>query len=321
MSTPASRPATHVILGAGPVARAVAAALAGRGIEPAVVTRSGTVVPGAASRRADLRTAAEAADAVAGAEVVFQCAQPPYHRWPEEFPALQSRVLRATATAGALLVAAENLYGYAPPTGPITEDLPLDATTRKGAVRAQMWQQLEDAHRAGDGRAVSARASDFFGPGVANSAVGERFFGPLLAGKPVRVIGDPDRLHTYTYIDDFGEAMVRLAETPDTWGSAWHVPNAPTTTTRAVAEQVAAMAGTTARLRAVKPWQLRLIGTVVPALRELDELRYEFDQDWVVSHERYAAVLGDHATPLDVALAATVASYRPSVATGAGAAA
>lgn len=314
---PRTPPATHVVLGAGPVARSVVAALAARGIRPAVVTRSGTSVDGADRRRADIGDAAALGAAVAGADVVFQCAQPPYHRWPQEFPALQDRVLDAAASAGALLVAAENLYGYAPPTGPITEDLPLAATTRKGAVRAAMWRQLADAHEAGRVRTVAGRASDFFGPGVTASAVGDRFFGPIVAGRSVQVVGDPERLHTYTYVGDFGEALVRLSETPETWGQAWHVPNAPTTTTRALADRAAAIAGTTARLKPVKPWQLRLVGAFVPALREIDELRYEFEQDWVVSHERYTAVLGDHATDLDEALAATVAAQRSPAAAAA----
>lgn len=307
---PRTPSATHVVLGAGPVARSVVAALAARGVRPTVVTRSGTSVAGADSRRADIGDPGALGAAVSGADVVFQCAQPPYHRWPQEFPQLQDRVLVAAESAGALLVAAENLYGYAPPTGAITEDLPLAATTRKGAVRAAMWRQLADAHRSGRVRTVAGRASDFFGPGVTASAVGDRFFGPIVAGKGVQVVGDPDRLHTYTYVGDFGEALVRLSETPETWGGAWHVPNAPTTTTRAFADRAAAIAGTTARLKPVKPWQLRLVGTFVPALREIDELRYEFEQDWVVSHERYAVVLGDHATDLDDALAATVAAQR-----------
>jgi nucleoside-diphosphate-sugar epimerase len=301
-------PVGHVVLGAGPVARSVVAALVDRGIQPAVVTRSGTSIPGAVSRRADIGDADALAATVSGAQVIYQCAQPPYHRWPQEFPPLQDRVLAAAESSGALLVAAENLYGYAPPSGPLTEDLPLGATTRKGAVRAAMWHQLAEAHRSGRVRTVAARASDFFGPGVTASAVGDRFFGPLVAGKAVQVLGDPDRLHTYTYVVDFGEALVRLSETPTTWGQAWHVPNAPTTTTRAFAERAAAIAGTAARLKPVKPWQLRLAGVFVPALREMEELRYEFERDWVVSHERYAAVLGDHATDLDVALGATVAA-------------
>lgn len=300
--------ASHVVLGAGPVGRAVVAALVARGIEPAVVTRSGASVAGATSRRADLGDPAQATEAVAGAQVVFQCAQPAYHRWPEEFPALQARAVDAAASADALLVVAENLYGYGPVAGPISQDLPLVATTRKGAVRAQMWRDLETAHTEGRLRVVAARASDFFGPDVTTSAVGDRFFKPLTRGKAVRVAGDPERLHTYTYAPDFGEAMVRLSETPETWGRAWHVPNAPTVTTLAFAQRAAALAGSTLRLRPTPRWQLRLIGRIAPPVGEIVEMLYEFEQDFVVDHSPYAAVLGDHATPLDEALAVTVAA-------------
>ena len=71
-------PTSHIVLGAGPVGRAVVAALAARGIEPAVVTRSATSVPGAISRPADLADADQAAGAVADAKVVFQCGQRHY---------------------------------------------------------------------------------------------------------------------------------------------------------------------------------------------------------------------------------------------------
>ena len=119
--------------------------------------------------------------------------------------------------------------------------------------------------------------------------MGERFFGPLVAGKRVHVVGNPDRLHTYTYVPDFGEAMVRLSETPEAWGQAWHVPNPPTTSTREFAELAAGIAGTTTRLHPVSRWQLRLMGAVVPAVREIGELLYEFEDDWVVDHARYAS--------------------------------
>lgn len=314
-----STPATHVVLGAGPVGRAVVAALVARGIEPAVVTRSGAAVPRATSRVADVTDPAQATEAVAGAEVVFQCAQPEYHRWPQEFPSLQAGIVDAAAAAGALLVVAENLYGYGPHDGPLTEDLPLAATTRKGAVRAQLWRELEAAHASGRLQVVAGRASDFFGPGVAGSAVGDRFFGPLAKGKAAEVAGDPDRRHTYTYVGDFGEALVRLSETPSTWGRAWHVPNAPTGTTRALAEQAAALAGTTPRLRTFARWQLRLVGLFVPAVREMIEMLYEFEDDFVVDHSAYAAQCGDHATPLAESLAATLAATGPEVASSASA--
>src|SRR5439155_11120635 len=96
-------PATHVVLGAGPVGRSVLAALDARGVTPAVVTRSGTAVPGAQSAVADISDPAQAAVAVAGAQVVFQCTSPAYHKWPAQFPALQASVVDAAASAGALV--------------------------------------------------------------------------------------------------------------------------------------------------------------------------------------------------------------------------
>ena len=307
-------PATHVVLGAGPVGRSVAAALANRGVTPAVVTRSGTAVPGALPAVADISDPAQAAAAVAGAQVVFQCTSPAYHQWPAKFPALQASVVDAAAAAGALLVVAENLYGYGPGTGLLTEDRPLTATTRKGAVRARLWQDLAAAHQAGRLRVVAGRASDFYGPGVgAGSVVGDRFFGALLRGKPAEVLGDPDRLHTYTYIADFGEALVALSETGATWGRAWHVPSAPAVTTRSFAAQATDLAGvavpgTGPRLRRLAPWQLRLVGLGVPAVREMPEMMYQFEQDWVVDYSAYAAAVGGRPTPMRTALAATVAA-------------
>jgi nucleoside-diphosphate-sugar epimerase len=307
-------PATHVVLGAGPVGRSVAAALAVRGVTPAVVTRSGTAVPGALPAVADISDPAQAAAVVAGAQVVFQCTSPAYHQWPAKFPALQASVVDAAAAAGALLVVAENLYGYGPGTGLLTEDRPLTAATRKGAVRARLWQDLAAAHQAGRLRVVAGRASDFYGPGVgAGSVVGDRFFGALLRGKPAEVLGDPDRLHTYTYIADFGEALVALSETGATWGRAWHVPSAPAVTTRSFAAQATDLAGvavpgTGPRLRRLAPWQLRLVGLGVPAVREMPEMMYQFEQDWVVDYSAYAAAVGGRPTPMRTALAATVAA-------------
>jgi nucleoside-diphosphate-sugar epimerase len=304
---------THVVLGSGPVGRAVVAALVARGIEPVVVTRRGTEMPGAVSRTADVSRPDGADAAVAGAEVVFQCAQPPYHRWPAEFPALQRSIVGAVERSAALLVAAENLYGYGPTDGPLTEDLPLVATTRKGAVRAAMYRELEAAHRAGRIRMVAGRASDFFGPGVDASAVGGRFFGPLVRGKPVMVAGDPDALHTYTYVPDFGEALVRLSEDEGAWGRAWHVPNARAVPTREFAAMASKLAGFGGvRLRSAKPWMLRLAGLFQPAAGEVVEMLYEFEHDFVVDHSAYAWRFGDHATPLRDALAATVARVTDS---------
>lgn len=296
----------HVVLGAGPVGRAVVARLAHTtGTPPIVVTRSGTLLPGAAAVRADVTDVTALTAVLKGADVVYQCAQPAYHRWPQEFRSLQSAVIDAASETGALVVAVENLYGYGAVDGPLTEDLPMAATTRKGAVRAQMWLDLLAAHQAGRVRAVAARAADFFGPHVDGSAFGDRFVSQVRAGKKVDLLGDPDTLHSVTFVADLASAMVRLAREPRAWGRAWHVPNAPAVTQRELVDLAARAAGTEPTVRTIRRWQLRAIGTLVAPMREMVEMAYEFEHDFVVDSSSYVAEFGDTATPLADAMAST----------------
>lgn len=304
----------HVVLGAGPVGRAVAAELVlNHQIEPLVITRSGTQVPGAAALRADITDAAALTRALQGADVVHQCAQPAYNRWPQEFPAMQAAVVDAAAATGALVVVVENLYGYGPVDGPITERHPLTATTRKGTVRAQMWRDLLHAHESGRIRAVAARASDFYGPHVEGSAFGERFVSQVRAGKKVDILGDPNTLHAITYVPDLAAAMVRLSSEPSSWGRAWHVPNAPAVTQRELVELASRAAGTTPTVRTIHRWQMRALATFVAPLREMIEMAYEFDHDFVVDHSDYAAAFGDHSTPLETAMSTTFVAAPATV--------
>jgi hypothetical protein len=103
---------------------------------------------------ADASDPAQAADAAAGAAVIYHCASPPYTRWPVLFPALTRSILGAAESSGAKLVFADNLYAYGPVDGPLREDLPASARGRKGRIRAEMAGQLLGAYRAGRARIV-----------------------------------------------------------------------------------------------------------------------------------------------------------------------
>lgn len=300
----------HVILGAGPVGRAIGEALAMRGIDALMVTRSGTEVAGTTAVKADVRDSEVLARIIEGSSAVYQASQPEYHRWPQEFPSLQAGIVDAVRGTEAVLVAVENLYGYGPVSGPLREDLPLVATTKKGRVRAEMWRALESEVRAGRLRATAGRGSDFFGPHAAGSQVGDRFFPPVIKGAKAEVFGRADALHSYTYVGDFGEALVRLALDERSIGRAWHVPNAPTVTNGQFLERAAAIAGTRPRSVTRTSLQLRIAGLFIPPAREIPELLYEFEEDFVVDHSSYAALFGDHATPLDESLSTTIDWWR-----------
>lgn len=301
----------HVVLGTGPVGRSVIKELRRQGEQIRVVNYSGKQpfddVPVV---KADLMDLNQATAAIAGATVVYQCTKPPYHQWEEKFEHLQENVIAAAMAAGAKLVATENVYMYGKVDGEMHEGLPYRAKTKKGKVRARLSERLLELHRLGKLQSVLGRASDFFGPGVTESSAGERLFQPLVAGKPASVLGDPSRMHTFTFVEDFGKALVTLGQSEDAYGEAWHVPNAETVTVKKFIEISAQLAGVKARIKPMGKMMLRVGGLFIPAAKESVEMFYEFEEDFIVSSRKFANRFMQQATPLEKSLAATVQWYQ-----------
>src|SRR5580693_9038648 len=271
----------HIVFGTGQVGSALAAHLAGLGIPVRAVSRHRPpALAGVDWRAADVSEPEAAADAAKGASVVYQCLNAPYTQWPERFPPLQRGVLAAAERNGALLVVLENLYGYGPTAGrPLTEDLPLAATTVKGRTRAAMTGELLAAAEAGRVRVAIGRASDFFGPGVTQGSVlGERVFGNALAGKRADFIGDPDLPHTYSYVPDIAAGLATLGIDARAAGQVWHLPGPATGTTRALLDLVGREVGHPVAVRSVPKLALRALAVVNPMLRGLAEMDYQFNQ-------------------------------------------
>lgn len=306
-----TRDGVHVVLGTGPLGRAVAQESLRRGHPVRLVSRSGSALPGIGAVRADVTDQSAARVACAGAAVVYQCASPPYHRWAQDFPPIQAGAIAGAAAAGAVLVAAENLYMYGPCATELTEDTPMHPNSRKGEVRARLARALLEAHRSGTVRATAGRAPDFFGPGVRQSELGDRFFPPLLRGKAAQTVGDPNQPHTFCYVRDFAAALVTLGEDERSLGQAWHVPSAPPVSIQQAADRVARIAGLPrARVTTVPTLLLRVVGLVRPEVAEVPEMVYQFDRPFLVSHARYANTFEAALTPLDEALGQTVAWYQ-----------
>src|SRR3954447_22428320 len=304
----------HVVLGAGAVGLAVAEALARRGEPVRVVNRSGLREPlrGVQSAAGDISDPTFAAAVTRGAGVVYQALTPPYHRWAQEFPGLQAAAIAAAQAAGARLIVMDNVYMYGRAHGrPFTEDRGYDAHTRKGRVRAAMARDLMAAHDAGRVRVSVGRASDFFGPRAGGqSLIGDRVIPAALADKVGSVMGDPDMPHTYTFVPDIGENLVRLGETDGALGRVWHLPSPETRTTREVIGLVYQAAGTRPRLRVTPAWLMRALGVVNRTVREVNEMAYEFDEPFIVDATRAESELGLRATPLADAVQQTVRWYR-----------
>jgi len=304
----------HIVFGSGNVGQALAAHLSGLDLAVRVVTRNRppALPEGVEWRAADAADANAATDAATGAAVIYQCLNAPYSKWATLFPPLQRGLLTAAERQGALLVSLENLYGYGPTGGaPMTEDLPLAAETVKGRTRASMTRELLDARDAGRVHIAIGRASDFFGAGVTDgSTLGERVFGNALAGRRADFIGNPELLHSYSYVPDIARGLATLGTNARAVDQIWHLPGPETTTTRRVFELIGDEVGHPVDSRSVPKIALRALGLVNPVLRSMVEMTYQFDQPFVLDSSKYESTFEDAGTSLQQAIATTVAWYR-----------
>jgi nucleoside-diphosphate-sugar epimerase len=304
----------HVIFGTGAVGMSVMDELIRRSRRRVrMVNRSGraSVPDGVEVVGGDATDEAFAREASEGASVVYFALNPPYDKWSELFPPLQAGVLEGAASAGAKLIAMENLYMYGPTEGhPLTEDLPYAPNTRKGSVRAMMSEELMEAHTSGKVRVAIGRASDSFGPRVLVSAAGGQVFGRAVEGKSAQLAGDPDQPHTYTYVPDIGKGLVILGEREEALGQAWHLPSPETLTTREFVEMIFEEVGKPARVQVAPKILLRAIGLFNPGIRETIEMLYEFEEPFVVDHSKFEEAFGEQATQLRESIRGTVRWYR-----------
>lgn len=305
----------HVIVGVGQVGRHLAGMLAAQDHEVVVVSRSGTGPDGVTRVAADASDQARLVEIAQGAEVIYNCVNPPYHRWAQDWPPMAGALLAAAEQAGAVLVATGNLYPYGPVDGPMTEDLPLAGTGVKARVRARMWDDMLAAHRAGRVRVTELRGSDYYGPGTSDQAhLGTvRLVRPLLAGRHIPYLGDPDLPHSWTYVTDVARALAIAGGDERAWGRPWHVPSAPAFPARKFAEMLAERAGVRApRMVSVPKAVVGVMGLAVPQLRELRETRYQFDRPYVLDSSRFETTFGMAPTPVERALKEILEAESPN---------
>ena len=297
----------HVIVGAGQVGTRLAALLAEQGHAVRLVSRTGNSIPGVDGVSADASDRAALVKATQDAAVIYNCINPPYHRWVQDWPTMNANLIAAAEDSGAVLVTLSNLYGYGAVDGPMTEDSPLTAHTRKGQVRARMWDEALAAHREGRIRATEVRASDYIGEASDQTNFGVRIFPRMRAGKPIMLMGRVDQPHTWTYTGDAAALLARVGQDEQAWGRAWHVPSCdPRTQAEVVAQLADGMGVPMPKIRTAGAGMLRLVGLFNKPAGELVEMLYEFDRPFVMDSTLTQRTFGIEPTPWDEIIAETL---------------
>jgi nucleoside-diphosphate-sugar epimerase len=318
---------TALVIGVtGSIGREVAAVLMNRGWQvralhrnpaQAVVTsalpQSIQWVKGDAMQLNDVIAAAH------GTTLIVHAANPPnYRNWRGlALPMLDNTIAAAKAGNARILLPA-TIYNFGKDAPQLLmESSPQNPRSRKGQVRVEMELKLQKASLDGV-RSIVVRAGDFFGPRAGSSWLtrGMTSSSPLL--RSVFYPGPSSIGHSWAYIPDLAETMVRLIECERPMGAYEMVHFRGHWFERGVslAELVCRLRGMDpARIKPFPWWAIKLASPFIAVCREMLEMRYLWQVPLQLNNEKLRALIGaEPHTPIETALAATLGNGSRAVA-------
>ncbi|MBK7410807.1 MAG: NAD-dependent epimerase/dehydratase family protein [Saprospirales bacterium] len=252
---------------------------------------------------ADVTNAAQLSKAIEGSEIVYCVVGFEYKLkvWRNTWPAFTKNLLDACKTHGAKLVFFDNVYSYDIQAIPhMTEESLINPPSKKGEVRAQLLQRLQQTMDSGEVSVLIARAADFYGPGINNSVLQETVLKNFQKGKAANWFADDTKVHSFTYTPDAAKATALLGNTPDAFNQTWHLPTcADRLTGKEWVELFAREMGVEPKYTVLKKWIIGLLGIFIPIMKEMHEMLYQNDRDYFFDSSKFTHRFGEMATPYE----------------------
>lgn len=240
---------------------------------------------------ADLMDKNKVGDAVRGSEVVYLLAGLPYtvRAWESMWPVIMENTIEACKKHHARLVFFDNIYLYDPEKiNHMTESTPVNPSSRKGKVRERINRLLQDETEKGNLTALVARAPDFYGPGIKNAALNEAVLTPLKQGKKAVWFCSVDKVHSFIWTPDAAKATAILGNDKNAFGQVWHLPTARNPMTlRQIIESIAGELDLAPRHQVAGKFLVKAMGLFNPLMRELSEMLYQYDRDYVFDSSKF----------------------------------
>jgi nucleoside-diphosphate-sugar epimerase len=307
----------HVVLGgSGGVGRAVATRLAQAGNHVRAVNRSGQIdgLPaGIEAKAADALDRDSLIKVCAGATVIYHCIHPKkdYSQMVE----ITENIVAVAEMARARLVMAASAYPCGKVDRPMTEDMPYKPEAPSGEYHARAAEVVMKAQAAGRLPAAIGRASNYFGPHAPRMWPGIDF-NIAFAGEKMQIIGKKDPLHTYTYVYDFADGLITLAERDEALGEIWHIPSAPTNTTGQFLDLMYAEIGAEPNVQLGPKPILTIMSWFNADMKPALEVFYQFDRPFVLDHSKYEKAFGAQPTAHTEAIQQTVSWVKEKMTNG-----
>ena len=284
----------HTILGInGNVGKLLAAELVQKGIKVRGVSRR-PFLGNWEHVTADVMNLDALTAAVAGSEVVYLAVGLEYtiKVWRRDWLILMQNTIEACRRTNAKLIFIDNVYMYGKIEGAMSETTPMQPSSEKGKVRADVAALLLKAFESKILRGCIARAADFYGPDCDKSGLNTTVFERFAAKKSAQWLGKADKKHSFTFVPDMAKAIAILG-TDDRADQSfiWHLPTAaPALTGLEIMEKAGKIFNVPPKFSAVGDFMLTILGIFIPIMRELKEMSYQTNFDYIFNSDKFESV-------------------------------
>lgn len=241
---------------------------------------------------ADITDPAQVAKAVVGSSVCYLTIGLPYKTkvWQQQWPMVIQHVVAACVQHQCKLIFFDNVYAIdGQHLNPITENSPLNPSSRKGEVRAAVDRHILEHVEKGKLDAIIARSPDFYGPVKDQSLLMTVIYNNLINNKAPQWFCNADVTHTCGYTPELAKGTAMLGNTPTAFNQVWNLPVDPSPITgRQWAELFAEVMNVNPRKIQVLPgWGIKLLGMFIPVLGEMYEMRYQYDREYFFDSSKF----------------------------------
>ena len=241
--------------------------------------------------KADLTIREQVFKAVEGSAVVYLVVGYDYNTilWQQLWPLTINNVIDACLQHNAKLVFFDNVYAIGGDNVKhLTENSPISPTSKKGEVRAEVDMIILDSIKKRKLTAIIARSADFFGVVRDKSLIMIMIYDNLAKGKKASWFCNTKVIHSSSYTPDLAKGTAMLGNSNEAYNQIWNLPTDPQKITgEEWINLFAAEMQTSNKYQVLPGWGIRALGLFVPILKEMYEMRYQYDRDYYFDSAKF----------------------------------
>ncbi|MNU75229.1 short chain dehydrogenase [compost metagenome] len=227
-----------------------------------------------------------------GADVLFHCANVPYHEMESKLIPLGESVMEAAQRLAIKVVAIDGIYPYGKRQADlVTEEHPKQPHTKKGKVRLD-YERMLFSKRWNKAKVLIARLPDYYGPTANEASYLGSTLEAIAAGKMAFFIGNMNTPREFIYLPDAAAMIVEVAGRDFAYEQNWNIPGAGLIAGRDIVRIAQAASGSAKPVIPLKKLGLSLLGIGIPVMKEVVEMLYLTEEPLTLSRDKYQRLIG-----------------------------